>query len=218
MIRDFDLDAVMFLVLSAKWTVFLTLGAMLFGGAVGLIVALVRVSENRYLRQAAAGYIGLIQGLPVLVTLFLAFFGIARLGFDLPAVVAATFSMSLFASGYLAEIWRGAIQSVPKPQWEASTSLALSKLQQYRYVIIPQAIRIALPPTVGFLVQLVKNTSIVSILGVVELARAGQILSTATFQPFPVFLSTAALYFVICFPLSRISRRLEVKLDGYGNR
>jgi len=215
MISEFDANAFLFLLKSAQWTVMLTLTATLMGGVAGLVIALARVSHKALLRRAATFYIGVIQGVPVLVILFLAFFGVARLGLDLPAFFAAALAMSLFASGYLAEIWRGAIQSVPKPQWEASTSLALTRLQQFRYIIIPQAIRIALPPTVGFLVQLVKNTSIVSILGVVELARAGQILSVATFQPFLVFVATAALYFAICFPLSQISRRLEVKLSGY---
>ena len=98
---------------------------------------------------------------------------------------------------------------MPFQQWEASSSLALTRTQQYRYIIIPQAIRISLPPTVGFLVQLVKNTSIVSVVGFVELSRAGQLVNNATFRPFQVFAAVAAIYFLICFPLSRLSRYLE---------
>ena len=115
-----------------------------------------------------------VQGIPVLMLLFLSYYGLSMAGFDMPPIFAASVSMALYASAYLGEIWRGCIQAVPWQQWEASTALAFSRAQQYRYVILPQAMRIAVPPTVGFLVQLVKNTSIVSIIGVVELARAGQ--------------------------------------------
>ena len=117
--------------------------------------------------------------------------------------------MSLYASGYLGEIWRGAIQSVPWQQWEASAALAMGRAQQLRYVVLPQAVRIAVPPTVGFTVQLVKNTSIVSIIGFVELARAGQLVNNATFQPFKVFAVVALLYFAVCWPISLLARRLE---------
>jgi len=128
---------------------------------------------------------------------------------EIPPLLAASLSLSIYVSAYLAEIWRGAIQAVPKQQWEASESLALTRAQQYRYIILPQALRISLPPTVGFLVQLVKNTSIVSVVGFVELSRAGQLVNNATFKPFEVFMVVAAIYFAICFPLSRLSRYLE---------
>jgi polar amino acid transport system permease protein len=134
-------------------------------------------------------------------------------GFDLHPLLAAGASMSIYASGYLAEIWRGCIQSVPKQQWEASESLAMTRLQQYRYVILPQAVRISLPSTVGFAVQVVKNTSIASIIGFVELARAGTLINNATFQPFRVFIVVAALYFAVCYPLSLLSRWLERRLN-----
>jgi len=139
----------------------------------------------------------------------MSYYGLSLFGIRLPAFFAASLSLSIYVSAYLAEIWRGSIESVPFQQWEASSSLALTKGQQYRYVILPQAVRIALPPTVGFLVQLVKNTSIVSVVGFVELSRAGALVNQATFLPFQVFSVVAAIYFVICFPLSRLSRHLE---------
>src|SRR5690606_4863409 len=123
-------------------------------------------------------------------------------------------SMTIYASGYLAEIWRGSIQAVPKQQWEGSESLAMTRPQQYRYVILPQALRIALPSTVGFAVQVVKNTSIASLIGFVELARASQLITNATFQPFRVFMVVAVLYFVICYPLSQLSRWMERRLHA----
>lgn len=215
MIRDFSTAEIAFLLDAAKWTLLLTFLAALFGSVFGLVVALARVSENAVLRTLAGGYIGVVQGIPVLILLFLSYYGLSRAGLNLPSLVAASISLSIYASGYLGDIWRGAIQSVPVQQWEASASLALTRWQQYRTVVLPQAIRIALPPTVGFLVQLVKNTSIISIVGVVELARAGQLINNATFQPFPVFITVAAIYFAICFPLSWASRKLEMRFNAY---
>ena len=145
--------------------------------------------------------------------LFLSFYGLPLLGLDLPPLVAASISLALYVSGYLADIWRGAIQSVAWQQWEASGSLAMTRLQQLRYVILPQALRIATPPTVGFAVQAVKNTSIVSIVNVIEVARAGQLVNNATYQPFTVYGLVALLYFAICWPMTRLAARLERKLD-----
>lgn len=209
MMSSFGPDNVWFLLHTAIATVELSLGATLFGGVFGLAVALSRASQQRTLRKIAAIYIAAVQGMPVLVVLFLVYFGVSRIGFDFPPLVAATLALSVFSSGYLGDIWRGAIESVPRQQWEASASLAMTRAQQYRYIILPQAIRISLPPTVGFLVQLVKNTSIVSIVGVIELVRGGQITSTATFQPLLVFSVVAVIYFCICFPLSLLSRKME---------
>jgi polar amino acid transport system permease protein len=209
MIRPFGPDELRFLLQSAGWTVALTVVAALLGGTLGLSVALARVASSRALRELARGYIAALQGIPVLVALFLSYFGLARAGWELPPAVAAAVALSVYSSAYLGDIWRGAIQSVPRQQWEASASLALSRSQQYRYVILPQSVAIALPATVGFLVQLVKNTSIISILGVVELTRAGQLVNNVTFQPFRVFTAVALIYLAICYPLSRASRHLE---------
>ena len=188
------------------------------GGIVGFFVALARTSNFKALRIAAGTYIQVIQGIPVLMILFLSYYGLSLAGLELPPLFAAGASMTIYTSGYLAEIWRGCIQAVPKQQWEASESLALTRAQQYRYVILPQAIRISLPPTVGFAVQVVKNTSIASIIGFVELARAGQLINNATFQPFRVFVAVAILYFIVCYPLSQLSRWLERRLHAGSNR
>ena len=209
MIRPFGLDEILFLVQSAGWTLVLTFVAILLGGALALFVALARVARARAVREIARAWIGVVQGIPVLMLLFLSYYGLSYAGFELPPIVAASISLSIYASAYLGEIWRGAIESVPRQQWEASASLALSRAQQYRYVVLPQSVKIALPPTVGFLVQLVKNTSIVSIVSVVELTRAGQLINNVTFQPFKVFAVVAVIYLAICYPMSRLSRRLE---------
>lgn len=211
--QTFGTDQILFIIGALRWTILLTVFSLLLGGAAGFVVALMRVSPIRAARWAAIGYIGLIQGVPALMLLFLSFYGLPLLGFDLPPLVAASVSLALYVSGYLADIWRGAIQSVAWQQWEASGSLAMTRLQQLRYVILPQAMRIATPPTVGFAVQAVKNTSIVSIVNVVEVARAGQLVNNATYEPFRVYGLVALLYFAICWPMTRLAARLERKLD-----
>ena len=214
MIREFTQSEFIFILSSARWTLLLTVLALVIGGLLGFVVAIARTSRLAPLRLLAAGWIGLVQGIPVLILLFLAYYGLSMLGFDLPPIVAASISMAFYASAYLGEIWRGCIQAVPWQQWEASTALAFSRPQQYRYIILPQAMRIAVAPTVGFIVQLVKNTSIVSIIGVIELARAGNLVNNATFQPFKVFGTVALIYFAICWPISLLARRLEGKLNA----
>ena len=155
-----------------------------------------------------------MQGTPLLVTLFLFYFGLAVIGFDsLPAIVAAGLGLVVYSSAFLAEIWRGCLQSVPKTQWEAAECLALTRWQRMTRVILPQAMRIATAPTVGFLVQIVKNTSLASVVGFVELAQAGKLVNNTIFEPFTVFIIVAAFYFAICYPLSAWSRRLERKLN-----
>lgn len=199
----------LFLLRGAGWSIVLTAIAFSIGSLTGGFFAIMRLSQYGSVRSIAAGYITVIQSIPVLMILFMSYYGLTLFGFEIPPLLAASVSLSVYVSAYLAEIWRGSIQAVPQPQWEASASLALTRFQQYRYVILPQALRLSLPPTVGFLVQLVKNTSIVSVVGFVELSRAGQLVNNATFRPFQVFFVVALLYFAICFPLSRLSRHLE---------
>ena len=188
--------------------------ALLIGGFAGLSVAIARVQPSRLLRLLAAGFIELFQDTPLLLQLFVAFFGLGIIGINVDAWTAATIALSLHTAAFLGEIWRGSIQAVPSTQWEASRALSLSWLQTLRLVILPQAIRTSIAPTVGFLVQLVKNTSIVSVVGFVELSRAGALVNNATFRPFQVFTVVAALYFAICFPLSRYSRHLERAMNA----
>lgn len=215
MIHPFGLREFLFLLQSAGWTLVLTIVASVLGGILALALSIARVSSNALLREGSRVYMAVIQGIPVLMVLFLAYYGLAQAGFELPPIIAASLALSIYASAYLGDIWRGAIQSVHRQQWEASASLALTRMQQYRYVILPQSVRIALPPTVGFLVQLVKNTSIVSIVSVIELTRAGQLVNNVTFEPFKVFITVAVIYLAICYPMSRVSRYLEERTRVY---
>ncbi len=201
----------LYLITAAQWTVLLSLIAFAGGALVGLPVALMRVSKVAALRVVASAYIQLIQGTPLLIVLFLSYFGLGIMGYKLAPLVAAGVALTLYAAAFLGEIWRGCIEAVPRTQWEASDCLGLNRFQQYAYVVLPQAMRIAIPPTVGFMVQIVKNTSLASVIGFVELARAGQIVNNSTFEPFTIFCVVAAIYFALCYPLSLASRHLERK-------
>lgn len=210
--REFSFLDVGLLLLAARWTVLLALIAFVGGGLLGAVVTLMRVSRLALVRRVAGTYILVLQGTPLLMQIFLAYFGLALLGFDLTPVVSAAIAFTAYASAFFAEIWRGAIEAIPRPQWEGSASLGLSRLEQMRYVVVPQAMRMALAPTVGFAVQIVKNTSLAALIGFTDLARAGQLINNVTFEPFLVFGWVAAIYFAICFPLSVLSRSLERRL------
>jgi polar amino acid transport system permease protein len=211
MIRELALVDVYYLLLALRWTIGLTLLALLGGGTVGLFVAAFGASRHRLLRGLAFGYVGIVQGIPLLGWLFIFYFGRSIAGYNLPPLAAATVGFSIYAGAFLGEIWRGALIAIPKTQWEAGVSIGLSYLEQLRHVIIPQAVRIAIPPTVGFMVQLIKNTSLGAVIGFVELTREGQLTTASTFQPFSVYLLVALMYFSLCYPLTRYSRTLERK-------
>lgn len=213
MIRQFGLIDVYFLAAALRWTVMLTIAAFAGGALIGLVIAVMRVSNLFVLRALAVCYIQVVQGTPLLVLLFVFFFGLSIFGLPVLPWIAATAAFSIYAGAFLGEIWRGALQAIPKTQWEAGSSLGLSFGEQLRWVIIPQAVRIAIPPTVGFLVQLIKNTSLAATIGFVELTREGQLTTASTFQPFTVYITVALFYFAMCFPLSQWSRSLERRLD-----
>lgn len=200
------------LLLAARWTVLLSLVSFIGGGIVGTALLFLRIGGRRETRLLSRGYIQLFQGTPLLMQLFLAFFGLGLFGVDVPAWLAATVALVLWTAAFLAEIWRGCVESIGKGQWEASASLGMGYLQQMRYVILPQALKVAVPPTVGFSVQVVKGTALTSIIGFVELSKAGSIVTNATFQPFTVYGLVALIYFALCWPLSKLSQLLERKL------
>jgi polar amino acid transport system permease protein len=210
--NSFSLTHVGYLAVAAEWTVLLSLLAFIGGAVLGLAIALARVSRSKALRRVAGAYIQVVQGTPLLVLLFLAYFGISIAGLDVPPLLAAALSLTIYAGAFLGEIWRGCIEAVARTQWEAAECLGLSRFGQYVHVILPQAARIAIAPTVGFMVQVVKNTSLASIIGFLELARAGEVVNNSTFQPFTVFCVVAVMYFALCYPLSLASRHFERKL------
>ncbi|WP_425257143.1 amino acid ABC transporter permease [Rubrivivax sp. RP6-9] len=202
------------LLLAARWTVALSLIAFVGGGLVGALLLVARLAKWPGAERTVGLYVQLFQGTPLLMQLFLAYFGIALLGVETSAWTAAAVALTLYTSAFLAEIWRGCVASIPRGQWEAAASLALGFGEQLRHVILPQALKIAVPPTVGFLVQVVKGTALASVIGFVELTKAGSMISNATFKPFVVFSAVALLYFALCFPISLWARGLERKLHA----
>ncbi|MFC3941149.1 amino acid ABC transporter permease [Pseudomonas gingeri NCPPB 3146 = LMG 5327] len=200
------------LLLAMRWTIGLSLIAFIGGGLVGALLVVMRLTGSRLVRGLVMLYVQLFQGTPLLLQLFLVYFGLAMFGVRTTPLMAASVCLTLYASAYLTEIWRGSIESVDHGQWEASASLALSFSEQMRYVILPQAMRAGIAPTVGFMVQVVKATALTSVIGFVEMTRAGQIITNATFQPFLIYGAVALMYFALCFPLSWYSRVLEQKL------
>lgn len=201
------------LLIATQWTVVLSLVSFVGGGLVGLLILFARISSRPWLRLVGRGYVELFQGTPLLMQLFLAFFGLALFGISVPAWLAAGLALILWSAAFLGEIWRGCVQSVAKGQWEASSSLGMGYFQQLRYVILPQAMRVAIPPTVGFSVQVVKGTALTSIIGFIELTRAGTVVTNATYQPFLVYGLVALIYFCLCWPLSKASQILEKRLN-----
>ena len=202
----------LFLLQGLKWTVFLAAIGFVGGGIAGLLVALARTSGRPALERATAAYISIIQGTPLLMQLFVVYYGLALVGLELEAWQAVAVGFTLNASAFLGDIWRGSIEAVPRGQTEAASALSLGYMSRMRDVVLPQALRISLPATIGFLVQLIKGTSLASIVGFTELARAGNIVSNQIFKPLLVFGIVGAMYFALCWPLSLLGSRLERRL------
>ncbi|WP_342362017.1 amino acid ABC transporter permease [Terrarubrum flagellatum] len=212
MLREFGPNEVVYLLMATRWTIALSLVAFFGGGLLGLLLAVLRVSPLTPLRLISALFIQLFQATPLLLLLMLLYFGINFFGVRIDAWTAASIGFTLSTAAFLAEIWRGCINSVPKLQWEGARALAFTFPQTLRLIILPQALRIALPPTVGYMVQVVKGTSVAALIGFTELARAGVQMNTITFEPILVFSTVSAIYFALCWPLSLLSRKLERRL------
>ena len=207
-------DIIRNLLLAARWTILLSLTTFVLGSAVGMLILFARISKRTILRRSAKLYIELFQGTPLLMQLFLIFFGLALFGLEVPAWLAAGLALTLWSASFLGEIWRGCVEAIPRGQWEASSVLAMGHLQQMRHIILPQALRIAIAPTVGCGVQVIKGTAVTSIIGFVELSKAGTVITNATFMPFTVFAAVGFFYFVLCWPLSKYSQFLERKFNA----
>lgn len=212
---------IVFVLLDAtQWTIYLSLAAFFGGGVIGLLITLLRIAPVKGLRYLATGYIWLFQAIPLLMLLFLTGLGIpVFFKVDVPPWFAATLSLTLFTSAYLAEVWRGAIHSIVDGQWEAGTALGLAFWQTVRLVIAPQALAVSLAPTVGFMVQIIKGTSLAYIIDFNDVMRWGKKIANAQLdgaEPFVIFPIVAAIYFCLCFPLTVLSRRLERRTTRYG--
>jgi polar amino acid transport system permease protein len=215
-LREFGFGEFTFLLLSARWTILLSLIAFAGGGILGVVIASLRISGSKPLRMIAAGYIRFFQSTPILIQLFMAYYGTAFIGLSPDPWTAAAITFSLNAAAFFGDIFRGSIEAIPSGQWEAAKALSLRFIPTLRLVIFPQALRLMLPPTVGFMVQIVKTTSVASLIGLTELARTATMINTVTFEPMLVFGTVALIYFALCWPLSLLARHLEKRLEVEG--
>ena len=201
------------LLIATKWTIILSLIAFTGGGVVGFGVTLMRISSNRWLKGISWVYTEFFQGTPLLLQLFLAFFGLSvAIGVNLSPLQAATLALTAYTSAFLAEIWRGSIAAVPQGQWEAASAIGFGYFKQLQLIILPQAVKLAIAPTVGFLVQVIKGTSLASIIGFTELSRAAALINNVTLESLLIFGLAGLIYFILCYPLSFWSQHLEKKL------
>ena len=203
------------LLAAARFTIYLSLIAFIGGGAVACFITLLRISKSPALQKVAASFIWIFQSVPLLMLLFLIGLGMpGLLDINIDPWTAATCALVLFTAAYLAEVWRGAVESVAKGQWEASYALNIKYSLLLRKVIFPQAIKFGIAPTVGFMVQIIKGTSLAYIIGFNDLMLAGKRWANAPVpgsEPFVVFPLMAVMYFCICYPLALFARKLEAK-------
>jgi polar amino acid transport system permease protein len=193
-------------------TVELSAAAIVTGTLIGLLIAVVRTGRIPVLAQLGRCYLEIFRGTPLLVQMLFIYFGAAYLNIaGISIFGAALLALTLFEGAYIAEIFRAGIEAIPRGQWEASRILGLSRAQTFRSVILPQTRAIVLPPLVGQYLSLVKDTSIAVVIGYAELLREGQSVIDRVGHPGEVYLTLAALYFVICYPLSLVVRRMERK-------
>ena len=193
-------------------TLALAAAVLAVGTALGLAVGLLRVLPGRA-GTVVGGAVELVRAVPLLLLLFFIFFGLPALGVRIPTFPAAVLAMSLWMAANTAEVVRGGVQSISRGQFEAARSLGLGWASTMRFVILPQATRRMLPPFVGLCTILVKDTSLAAIIGVFELTRAAQETIERTLRSFEMYGAAAAIYFALCFPLTRLAARLETRLD-----
>lgn len=198
--------------LGAWVTIKFAAASMVLGLLLGALVAVMGISSNRLLSAIARVYVSIMRGTPLLVQMFVVYYGLPDLGISLDPTSAGILTLTLNSGAYLSESMRGAILGVGKGQWSASHSLGLSHYQTLRYVIGPQALRLAVPSIGNTLISLVKDTSLVSVITVTELLRSSQEIIAATYQPLPLYILAALMYWVISTGLSSAQRHVEGRL------
>lgn len=196
-------------------TIPLSLASFALGLILALVVALMRISSNRLVSWAARAYISVIRGTPLLVQLFVIFFGLPSIGVTIDPWPSAVIAFSLNVGGYAAEVIRAAILSVPKGQWEAGYTIGMPRVQTLRRIILPQAARVSVPPLSNTFISLVKDTSLASLILVTEMFRVAQQIAAFSQEFMVLYVEAAVIYWVFCLVLSAGQVRLERRLDRY---
>ncbi|AOI60532.1 amino acid ABC transporter permease [Burkholderia diffusa] len=210
---DLVIQTLPVMVKGALLTLKFAVASMALGLVVGLVVAIMRIGSNRFASGFAQGYVSLMRGTPLLVQMFVVYYGLPDLGITLDPTTAGIFTLTLNAGAYLSESMRGAILGIGRGQWAAAHSLGLTHVQTLRYIVCPQALRLAVPSLGNTLISLIKDTSLVSVITVTELLRSTQEVIAATFQPLPLYLAAAAIYWVLSTLLTRLQGRVETRLS-----
>jgi len=212
---DFYGQMLSILLSATQWTIYLSLVAFIGGGLIGMLMTILKIVPSRVVRGFATAYIWLFQSVPLLMLLFLIGLGVPSFfHVNVTPWMAAGVSLTLFTSAFMSEVWRGALESVPRGQWEAGRAVGMTFTQTLVDIIAPQALRIATPPTVGFMVQVIKGTSMAYIIDFTDVMRWGKKIANSQVdgaEPFIVFPIIALIYFALCFPLSYWSKVLERK-------
>ncbi|MFC3626320.1 amino acid ABC transporter permease [Vogesella amnigena] len=206
-------DAMPVLIQGAGLTLFFAIIAMVLGLVLGFVVALARVARIPLLSQLMAFYVSAMRGTPLLVQIFVIYYGLPSVGIEFEPVTAGVLALTLNVAAYLSESLRGAIAGVDRGQWDAALSLGLSWWQGMRFVVAPQALRLAVPSLANSLISLIKDTSLVSVITVSELMMTTKDLIAQTFQPLPLYLMAAAIYWVLSALFEQVQKRVEVKLQ-----
>jgi polar amino acid transport system permease protein len=214
---DFALEMLPYLLRGAVLTVELTCLSMAFALVLGLLLAFGRLSRNRLLAGASTAFVEVIRGTPLLVQLFILYYGLPQYGIRLPAFAAGVLGLGINYGAYLAEVYRAGILSIDRGQWEAGSAIGLSRRGLMRYVILPQALRVVLPPIGNYFISMLKDSSLVATISIVELLRAGQLRIAINFRAMDVYLMVAAIYFLMSYPCALMLRRMERRLSrGFG--
>lgn len=198
----------------ALYTLMFALVSMVLGLLLGFSVALIRVAKLPVLSQIAAVYVSAMRGTPLLVQIFVIYYGLPGIGIEFDPVSAGILALTLNVSAYLSESMRGAIVGVSQGQWQAAQSLGFGWWQSMRYIIAPQALRLAVPSLSNSLISLIKDTSLVSVITVTELMLATKEVIAQTFQPLPLYLAAAGIYWVLSASFERVQKRVEARLEA----
>lgn len=203
------------LLAGAGYTLVITAGAMTLGLVLGLVVALGRRSRIRAVERLAYWYVEVVRGTPLLVQLFLIYYGLPQYGIRFDPLPAAILGIGINYSAYLSEVYRAGIAAIPHGQWEAGHSIGLSDRRVMWTIVLPQSVRIVLPPIGNYLISCLKDSALAATITVNELLRRGQLESALTFRSFEIFIAVALVYFVISYPCSRLVQRLERRYGSY---
>jgi len=197
---------------AARYTVLVSGLGIALGLVIGALVCVGALSKSRLARALAGLWVSYLRGVPMLVQLLVVFFLLPVIGIDVPAIVAAVVTTAIVASAYISEIWRGAIGALPKGQTEACIAIGMTPRDTWTRVILPQAVALSLPQLVNELILLVKASSLVSVVGIMEITRASQAQAATTFRPLEVYLAAACLYLAINLVLAVLGRYLEHRM------